>query len=300
MRDPRTRVPTPQGGGIAVVAATLVGAWLGAMLTSTGLSMIEWLALSAATILLALTGAIDDIRGLGPAPRLLIQIVAVGLVIASLPDDFAIVPQLRAAHRARAAPARRRLVREPRELHGRHRLDDGRRGRAGHRGRRAARLHRRGAAAAPGGRARAARRDHRLRAVQSAGRAPVSRRRRQPADRAPARLAAADARRPRTISPPQSCCRSTISPMRPSRSRAVSFVARRSGRRIAPTSISARPMAASPSRKSSCAFSSSIVALAGLALVTAIEPDPRVDVATIALGAALVAWLLLTFQRGKR
>ena len=87
-------VPTPQGGGIAVVAATLIGAWLGAALTSTGLSTIEWLALSVATVLLALTGAIDDIRGLGPAPRLLIQIVAVGLVIASLPDDFSIVPQL--------------------------------------------------------------------------------------------------------------------------------------------------------------------------------------------------------------
>ena len=87
-------VPTPQGGGIAVVAATLIGAWLGAALTSTGLSTIEWLALSVATVLLALTGAIDDIRGLGPAPRLLIQIVAVGLVIASLPDDFSVVPQL--------------------------------------------------------------------------------------------------------------------------------------------------------------------------------------------------------------
>ena len=86
--------PTPQGGGIAVVAATLIGAWLGATLTSTGLSTIEWLALSVATILLALTGAIDDIRGLGPGPRLLIQVVAVGLVIASLPADFAVVPQL--------------------------------------------------------------------------------------------------------------------------------------------------------------------------------------------------------------
>jgi len=86
--------PTPQGGGIAVVAATLLAAWLGAALANTGLSTIEWLALSVATILLAGTGAIDDICGLGPAPRLLIQIFAVGLVIATLPDDFAVVPQL--------------------------------------------------------------------------------------------------------------------------------------------------------------------------------------------------------------
>src|SRR2546423_4782948 len=42
------------------------------------------------------------------------------------------------------------------------------------------------------------------------------------------------------------------------------------------------------------------LALAGLALVTAIEPDPRVELATVALGGALVAWLLLTFARGKR
>ena len=42
------------------------------------------------------------------------------------------------------------------------------------------------------------------------------------------------------------------------------------------------------------------VALAALALVSAIEPDPRVDLATLALGSALVAWLLLTFARGKR
>ena len=42
------------------------------------------------------------------------------------------------------------------------------------------------------------------------------------------------------------------------------------------------------------------VSLAGLALVSAIEPDWRVDLATLALGGALVAWVLLTFQRGKR
>jgi UDP-N-acetylmuramyl pentapeptide phosphotransferase/UDP-N-acetylglucosamine-1-phosphate transferase len=89
-------LPTPQGGGIAVIAATLVGAWLGVLLSRTGLGGAtgEWLALGAAAILLAVTGAIDDIRGLGPGPRLLIQIFAVGIVIAALPDDFSVVPQL--------------------------------------------------------------------------------------------------------------------------------------------------------------------------------------------------------------
>jgi UDP-N-acetylmuramyl pentapeptide phosphotransferase/UDP-N-acetylglucosamine-1-phosphate transferase len=42
------------------------------------------------------------------------------------------------------------------------------------------------------------------------------------------------------------------------------------------------------------------LALALLALVSAIEPDPRVDIASLALGGALVAWLLMTFARGKR
>lgn len=89
-------VPTPQGGGIAVVAATLIAAWLGALLMGSGLAAItgQWLALSIAAIVLALTGTIDDIRGIGPGPRLLIQIFAVGIVIAALPDGFKVVPQL--------------------------------------------------------------------------------------------------------------------------------------------------------------------------------------------------------------
>jgi len=87
-------VPTPQGGGIAVVAATLIAAWLGAAFVSTSLSTTEWVALSTATIVLALTGAVDDVRGLPAAPRLLIQIFAVGLTVAALPDDFSVVPQL--------------------------------------------------------------------------------------------------------------------------------------------------------------------------------------------------------------
>ncbi len=88
-------LPTPQGGGIAVVAAALIAAWLGALIAHSGLAgRGEWLALSAASVMLALIGAVDDIRTLGAAPRLLIQIVAVGLVIAALPDDFNVVPQL--------------------------------------------------------------------------------------------------------------------------------------------------------------------------------------------------------------
>jgi UDP-N-acetylmuramyl pentapeptide phosphotransferase/UDP-N-acetylglucosamine-1-phosphate transferase len=87
--------PTPQGGGIAVVAATLAGVWLGIALSSSGIDTSwQFLALTASSVALALTGAIDDIRGLGAMPRLLIQLAAVGLVIAVLPRDFSVVPDL--------------------------------------------------------------------------------------------------------------------------------------------------------------------------------------------------------------
>jgi UDP-N-acetylmuramyl pentapeptide phosphotransferase/UDP-N-acetylglucosamine-1-phosphate transferase len=87
--------PTPQGGGIAVVAATLAGIWLGVALSSSDTAANwQFLALTAASAVLALTGAIDDIRGLGALPRLLIQFATVGVVIAVLPRDFNIIPNL--------------------------------------------------------------------------------------------------------------------------------------------------------------------------------------------------------------
>jgi UDP-N-acetylmuramyl pentapeptide phosphotransferase/UDP-N-acetylglucosamine-1-phosphate transferase len=88
--------PTPQGGGIAVLAATLLAIWLGVALASTlmPIGLTRLTALSAAAALLALVGAVDDIRNLGAAPRLIIQFLAVGLVIATLPADFRVVPEL--------------------------------------------------------------------------------------------------------------------------------------------------------------------------------------------------------------
>jgi len=84
--------PTPQGGGIAVLAATLGSTWLGVAL-AMGLmpfGLHRLVALSIAALMLALIGAVDDIRSLPPAPRFLLQFIAVGLVIAMLPDDFRI------------------------------------------------------------------------------------------------------------------------------------------------------------------------------------------------------------------
>jgi len=85
--------PTPQGGGIAVVTAALASLWLGAALAGlAGETQLAGLTLAAA--ILALIGVVDDIRGLGPVPRLLVQAVAVGVVIATLPSDVRIVPLL--------------------------------------------------------------------------------------------------------------------------------------------------------------------------------------------------------------
>src|SRR5262245_45931657 len=62
--------PTPQGGGIAVLAATLAATWLGVLLASCLMpfGLTRLVALSIAALLLAIIGAIDDIRPLGPAP----------------------------------------------------------------------------------------------------------------------------------------------------------------------------------------------------------------------------------------
>ena len=88
------KLPTPQGGGIAVVTAALAAIWLGAFLSpALGTASGQLAMLTLAAVLLALVGAIDDVRGLGPAPRLLMQLAAVGIVLASLPPDFNIVPQ---------------------------------------------------------------------------------------------------------------------------------------------------------------------------------------------------------------
>ncbi len=89
------REPTPQGGGIAVVAAALAALWLGVALSPPGFAASAQLpALTLAALMLALTGAVDDIRGLGAAPRLVLQAIAVGAILGTLPASFSIIPQL--------------------------------------------------------------------------------------------------------------------------------------------------------------------------------------------------------------
>jgi UDP-N-acetylmuramyl pentapeptide phosphotransferase/UDP-N-acetylglucosamine-1-phosphate transferase len=94
-RSSHTR-PTPQGGGIAVIAAFILVAigglvGTGVATSHTGSSI---LTVFGATIIIAALGAIDDIRPIAVTPRLAIQTLTVAVVIASLPTDFQMTPFL--------------------------------------------------------------------------------------------------------------------------------------------------------------------------------------------------------------
>ena len=87
------REPTPQGGGIAVVAATLVVACGTAalLLQNDGGQL---LVLAAMAALLAVVGAIDDVRSSPAAVRLVLQCIAVGALIATFPKELQILPHV--------------------------------------------------------------------------------------------------------------------------------------------------------------------------------------------------------------
>jgi UDP-N-acetylmuramyl pentapeptide phosphotransferase/UDP-N-acetylglucosamine-1-phosphate transferase len=88
--------PTPQGGGIAVITATLGVALI--VVLAAGIfgpdDTAQLWRVFAATAMIAVVGAIDDIRIIAIAPRLLLQAIAVAAVLAALPNDPQIVPLL--------------------------------------------------------------------------------------------------------------------------------------------------------------------------------------------------------------
>ena len=81
------RIPTPQGGGIAVIAATLLvaAAW-----TNGALS----LPLIGSAVLIAMVGLVDDIRPLPVLFRLALQAAAVAAIVFTAPETARIVPAL--------------------------------------------------------------------------------------------------------------------------------------------------------------------------------------------------------------
>jgi UDP-N-acetylmuramyl pentapeptide phosphotransferase/UDP-N-acetylglucosamine-1-phosphate transferase len=86
------RVPTPQGGGIAVIAATLIVAGIFSALTGSSESAIP-AAVIVATAFIALVGAVDDIKSIPVTPRLLLQGLAVATILFAS-GNFRIFPDL--------------------------------------------------------------------------------------------------------------------------------------------------------------------------------------------------------------
>lgn len=87
------RAPTPQGGGIAVVAATiLVAAAVVALVPSLAANPAPLALVFGCTIVLAVVGAVDDIRPLTPLVRLILQGAAVLVVLAALPPQLHLFP----------------------------------------------------------------------------------------------------------------------------------------------------------------------------------------------------------------
>ncbi|MGH6711506.1 MAG: MraY family glycosyltransferase [Bradyrhizobium sp.] len=84
------QVPTPQGGGTAVIAATLIVAGL-VIVNAFNFTAVP-LTVFCATLFIALVGMADDIKSIPVLPRLLLQAAAVGAVILAAPAEARIVP----------------------------------------------------------------------------------------------------------------------------------------------------------------------------------------------------------------
>jgi UDP-N-acetylmuramyl pentapeptide phosphotransferase/UDP-N-acetylglucosamine-1-phosphate transferase len=86
-------IPTPQGGGIAVVAATLLVVAGAAIWFLPGIvDPFPLAAVYAAAAGLAIVGITDDIRPLEAVPRLILQAAAVAAVVYTIPAEMQIVP----------------------------------------------------------------------------------------------------------------------------------------------------------------------------------------------------------------
>ncbi|AZO81604.1 MULTISPECIES: glycosyltransferase family 4 protein [unclassified Bosea (in: a-proteobacteria)] len=89
------RTPTPQGGGIAVLAGAFLELGLALALIPMEASAKQGLILvMAATTLLALVGAWDDIRPLSPGLRLPLQFLCVGIVVFYAAPEVRLLPEV--------------------------------------------------------------------------------------------------------------------------------------------------------------------------------------------------------------
>lgn len=85
------RIATPQGAGIAVIGATLLVA--GAIVAyADAMNLNVLIAIFAASLLMAVVGFADDIKSIPVLPRLILQTVAVGTILFTVPAELRIVP----------------------------------------------------------------------------------------------------------------------------------------------------------------------------------------------------------------
>src|SRR6201996_6098376 len=84
------RVPTPQGAGIAVIAASLLVAVVIAAFAPADHLKIPGLVV-AATLFIAVVGFIDDVKSIAVLPRLVLQAAAVGAIVFTAFGDNHIV-----------------------------------------------------------------------------------------------------------------------------------------------------------------------------------------------------------------
>ena len=84
--------PTPQGAGAPVIIVTIIASLMAASCVGMSLGMLVVVLGAAAA--LAIVGAIDDIKVLEAAPRLIVQLAAATTVITSLPDELRVLDPL--------------------------------------------------------------------------------------------------------------------------------------------------------------------------------------------------------------
>jgi UDP-N-acetylmuramyl pentapeptide phosphotransferase/UDP-N-acetylglucosamine-1-phosphate transferase len=89
------KVPTPQGGGLAVILAVVIALGVNALVVGPELiAPAAVLPLGIAVVLLTAVGGVDDIFPLSARLRLGVQVAAVALTVLTVPDDLRALPIL--------------------------------------------------------------------------------------------------------------------------------------------------------------------------------------------------------------
>jgi UDP-N-acetylmuramyl pentapeptide phosphotransferase/UDP-N-acetylglucosamine-1-phosphate transferase len=87
------RIPTPQGGGIAVVTGTLLTTYGSAVVAGVMPGTAAAISMAGGTLVLALIGAWDDIRPMAALPRLALQAACVALLLGFAPVESGLLPE---------------------------------------------------------------------------------------------------------------------------------------------------------------------------------------------------------------